>query len=73
MDLTTAIKHILDGDSIILMGAGASDGAKMPSEIFLLAQNWPRTCMIYVKLLQMIRMTYRMQHRRMRKCILPCC
>ena len=28
MDLTTAIKHILDGDSIILMGAGASDGAK---------------------------------------------
>lgn len=28
MDLTTAIKHILDGDAVILMGAGASYGAK---------------------------------------------
>lgn len=28
MDLTTAIKHILDGNAIILIGAGASYGAK---------------------------------------------
>lgn len=28
MDLTTAIKHILNGDAVILMGAGASYGAK---------------------------------------------
>lgn len=28
MDLTTAIKHIIDGNAVIIMGAGASYGAK---------------------------------------------
>ena len=30
MDLETGIKHILDGDAVIIMGAGASYGAKNP-------------------------------------------